>query len=107
MREIKVKKVNDNIINVIAKNYDHLKELCKYHDDILLCPKNSEDLFQDTILYISQDAKAVNMSEEELISYFCFRYKMIKYRAIKDKQQLKKIQYAEYIQTSKKEEEEE
>ena len=47
------------------------------------------------------------MSEEELISYFCFRYKMIKYRAIKDKQQLKEIQYAEYIQTSKKEEEEE
>lgn len=106
MREIKVKKVNNDIINVIAKNYDRLKELCKYHNDILLCSKTSEDLFQDTILHVSQDPKAVIMSEEELIDYFCYRYKMIKYQAIKDKQQLKEIQYAEYIQTSKKEDEE-
>lgn len=94
--------VNHDVINTIARNYYKLKELCRYDHDLLLCSKSYEDLFQDAVLYVSQDEKAVSMPSGELIDYFRYKFNMIKYQALKDNAQLKEIPYADYIQASQK-----
>lgn len=107
MRKTRAGKTNFKIMTVIAKNYDHLKQLCSYRDHGLFCSKSHEDLFHDTILFVSQDDKASSLStDEELIDYFCYRFRMIEYQAINDNKLLKEIPYADYLQTSKTAEEE-
>lgn len=90
----------------IAHNYDRLKQLCGYRATGLYCSKSYEDVFQDTVLLISQDEKATTLTtEEDLINYFCYRFRMIEFQAINDNKQLKEIPYADYLQTSKTTEE--
>lgn len=86
----------------IAHNYDTLKVLCGYRASGLYCSKSYEDIFQDTVLLVSQDDKASSLSsDEELIDYFCYRFRMIMFQAIHDNKQLKEIPYADYLQTNK------
>lgn len=102
MRKIKKGKASDKVMRMIAHNYNWLKQLCGYRSSGLYCSKSYEDLFQDTILFISQDEKASTISsEQDLISYFCYRFRMIEYQAINDNKLLKEIPYADYLQTSK------
>lgn len=90
----------------IAHNYDTLKQLCSYRASGLYCSKSYEDIFQDTVLLVSQDDKASSLSsDKELIDYFCYRFRMIMFQAINDNKQLKEIPYADYLQTSKTTEE--
>lgn len=93
---------------MIARNYNRLKQLCSYHTSGLYCSKSYEDIFQDTILFVSQDEKASTLSsDKELIDYFCYRFRMIEYQAVNDNKQLKEIPYADYLQTHKEEDAEE
>lgn len=106
MRKTRTGKANPEIMIMIAHNYEHLKQLCSYRDFGLYCSKSYEDIFQDTVLLVSQDEKASTLSsEKELIDYFCYRFRMILYQAINDNKQLKEIPYADYLQTSKATEE--
>lgn len=100
MRKIKAGKVNPKVIAAIARNYDRLKELCGYRSHGLFCSQSHEDIFQDTVLFVSQDKKASTLStDKELLDYFCYRYRMIEYQIINDNKQLKEIPYADYLQT--------
>ncbi len=94
-------------MSVIAHNYDKLKQLCGYRASGLYCSKSKEDIFQDTIVFVSQDEKASSLStDKELIDYFCYRFRMIEYQAINDNKLLKEIPYADYLQAPKTTEEE-
>lgn len=94
-------------MSVIAHNYNRLKQLCGYRSSGLYCSKSYEDIFQDTVLLVSQDEKASTLSSEnELIDYFRYRFRMIEYQAINDNKQLKEMPYADYLQASKNKEEE-
>ena len=108
MRTLKNGKIDKRVMSMIVRNYDKLKDLCIYRSHGLLCSKSYEDIFHDAILFVSQDKKAsLIFSEEELIRYFNYRFRMILYQTINDNKQLKEIPYADYIQTSKKEDSEE
>ena len=102
MRKTKTGKADKKVMDVIARNYSKLKELCGYCDYGLYCSKSYEDIFQDTVLYISQDEQAAMLSfDKELIEYFCYRFKMIEYQAINDNKTLKENSYADNKQAQK------
>lgn len=100
MRKIRTGKVYSGVMVVIARNYERLKLLCDNHTHSLFCSKSYEDLFQDTILLVSHDEKASTLSsEEEIIKYFCHRFRMVEFQAINDNKLLKEIPYVDYLQT--------
>ncbi len=95
-------------MDMIARNYNRLKQLCSYRTSGLYYSKSYEDIFQDTILLVSQDEKASTLSsDKELTDYFCYRFRMIEYQAVNDNKQLKEIPYADYLQAHKEEDAEE
>ena len=107
MRRIKKGKVNDKVMAMIASNYKQLKQLCADHSHGLYCSKDNEDIYQDTVLFVSLDEKASSLStDKELIDHFCYRFRMIEYQAINDNKLLKEIPYADYLQAPKTTEEE-
>lgn len=97
MRRIKTGKINKRIMAMIERNYSKLKELCGYRSYGCFCSKSYEDIFQDTVLYVSQDkrASAIN-TDKELVEYFHYRFKMIDFQTINDNKLLKEIPYADY-----------
>lgn len=102
MRKTRKGKASDKVMVMIAHNYDRLKQLCGYRASGLYCSKSYEDVFQDTVLLVSQDEKASTLSsEKELIDYFCYRFRMILFQAINDNKLLKEIPYADYLQAKK------
>ena len=101
MRITRKGKANKKVMSVIAHNYEKLKQLCGYRASGLYCSKSREDIFQDTVLFVSQDEKAVSLPDKELIQYFCYRFRMIEYQSINDNKLLKEIPYADYLQTPK------
>ena len=96
MRKIKIGKADNGVMTLLARNYSKLKNLCGYRDYGCFCSKSYEDIFQDTVIYVSQDKRAVGMPEDELVNYFCFRFKMILFQTINDNKELKEIAYADY-----------
>lgn len=108
MRKTRKGKANDEVMSMIAHNYNRLKLLCDYRIQGLYCSKSYEDIFQDTVLLVSQDEKAASLpTERELVDYFCYRFRMIEYQAINDNKQLKEIPYADYLQAQKEEDSQE
>ena len=102
-RKTKQGKVNRYALDVISKNYERLKSLCNYNDRGCYCSKSYEDIFQDTILYVIHDKESFNMeTEEEIISHFLFRHKMIEFQTINDNKMLKEVKYADYIQAKER-----
>lgn len=100
MRKTRIGKPNKRVMDFIARHYMHLKDMCGYRSFGLYCSKSYEDIFQDTVLYVSQDEKAATIkTDEEMIEYFCYRFRMIEFQAINDNKMLREVQYAEYIQT--------
>jgi len=103
MRGIKKGTADNHVMEVLAGNYDKLKQLCGYRKSGLYCSKSYEDIFEDTILFVAQDTKAASLkSDKEIIDYFRYRYRMIQYQTINDGKQLKEIHYADYLQTKEK-----
>jgi len=97
---------DNHVMEVLAGNYDKLKQLCGYRKSGLYCFKSYEDIFEDTILFVAQDKKAASLkSDKEIIDYFCYRYRMIQFQTINDNKQLKEIHYADYLQARQKIEE--
>lgn len=96
MRKIKIGEADNGVMTLLARNYSKLKNLCGYRDYGCFCSKSYEDIFQDTVIYVSQDKRAVGMPEDELVNYFCFRFKMILFQTINDNKELKEIAYADY-----------
>lgn len=98
----KKNKYYPKVAESIGRNYIRLQSLCHYRDFGLYGSRSYEDIFQDTVIYVIQDAEASTLlSDEAIIDHFCHRYRMIEYQTIQDAKQLKEIPYADYIQTQK------
>lgn len=93
-------------MNILADNYTLLKDRCRIVGDIVWCSKNYEDIFHDTIMYVSQDDKADGLSEEELLDFFCYRFKMLEFQTISDNKLERKVEYADYKKNNKETSEE-
>lgn len=88
------------IAESIGRNYDKLRALCFRQAAGYFDSRGHEDIFQDTVLYVIQDAEALQcVTDEALVTHFLRRYRMIEFQTIHDAQQLKKIPYADYLQT--------
>lgn len=89
------------IAESIGRNYYKLQALCFRPVSGCFDSRSYEDIFQDTVLYVIQDPEALTCgTDERLIEHFIRRYRMIEFQTIHDAQQLKKIPYADNIQTS-------
>ena len=107
MRKIRNGTVNRNVLNVIERNYEVLKDECKAISRGMFSGEDMEDIFHDTIQFVCQDRKAALLeTDSEVFRYFKFKYRMIKFQRIKDSKSLKETEYADYKQTSKKEDKE-
>lgn len=85
----------ERIALIIQNNYVRLKTMCCNNISF-----NAFDVFHDTIEYVLRCADMSQMmTDEEVIHYFCYKYRMFKYRAIMTVRQRREISYADYIQT--------
>lgn len=86
------KKVYDHqVMDQLARLYYRLKDDLYSHINQSLPGVCFEDIFQDTILLVSSDPKARNLSDTALKSYFFFRFNMIEFRANKEMATMLKI----------------
>lgn len=84
----------------IGRNYYKLRSLCFRQFTGMFASQSYDDIFQDTVLYVIQDAESLKCSTDEaLIKHFLCRYRMIEFQTIRDAQQLKNKPYADYLQT--------
>lgn len=64
-----------------------------------------EDAFQDTVECILRSHHAAGLpNSENVIHFFCFKFRMFAYRARMARRARKEITYADYISSSTKEE---
>ncbi|MCE5175836.1 MAG: hypothetical protein ABFC90_07335 [Bacteroidales bacterium] len=75
---------NTLVLEVIAKNYEKLKEEIKIEKQSIDVPtRNIDDVFQDTILLIAEDSKVSSFKKEtEILEYFKYRYNVMRYRTV-------------------------
>lgn len=67
---------------MIASLYNRLYDDCLHLSIVIVGPKEIEDLFHDCIILVSQDT--TNRDEEDLISYFEYKFKMILFQNNQD-----------------------
>lgn len=103
-RDIKKPLHKSSVLEVIAKNYPRLKQLCDVTGLYLV---DKEDDFSETILLLTEDEKVSKMSENEVLEYFKYRYNMVRFRSAQEKKVRKEIPYADNIQTKKEADREE
>lgn len=75
---------SDYVASVLAKHYNGLKQEFDTGDAGNFHSMSYSDIFHEAILYVIQDKKAFEMSEDELIEHFKYRYNMIKFQIIQD-----------------------
>ena len=92
---------NAKVAETLAAHYNELYNslvmgsLVSYHGRCM------DDIFSDTLMYVIHQEDAP-LEEEELLSYFKYKFQMIKYQTIKDAQNLSLI-YGYHLQTKKNE----
>lgn len=98
---------NYEVMQMIASLYNELSDKCTYDRPKCYDGLSYQDMFQETILFISCDTKAVCLTKdkEKFIEYFIRRFKIVQFKVIHDSRRLKKEQYADYKQASPQEEE--
>ncbi|MCI1681427.1 MAG: ribbon-helix-helix domain-containing protein [Bacteroides sp.] len=94
------KKYNTRIIKMISDNYDRIKR------EIIQNYVYVEDVFQDTVLYLTSDKDAMPVKTKgELISLFKRRYNMLMYKSKQEKKERREMPYADYLQAKETTEE--
>ena len=84
------------VLNVLARNYIQLMIRCGVSKRGCFCSKSYEDIFEDTIMIVASDTKAKGMMEDkDILDWFCFRFKMVEYQAVRDNRQLREVSYAD------------
>ena len=97
MRRTKQGMTHDTVMQAIARNFERLKQVCGYRTFGCYCSQSYEDMFQDTVLVVSMDERAVAMTDAELVDFFAYRFKRTEYQTINDNKMLKEMPYADYI----------
>lgn len=99
MRFTKQGMTHDTVMQAIARNFERLKQICGYRTFGCYCSQSYEDMFQDTVLVVSMDERAVAMTDAELMDFFAYRFKRTEYQMINDNKMLKEIPYANYLKS--------
>lgn len=97
IRQLSSRRIPDvRVLTVLANNYIQLMVRCGVSKRGCFCSKNYEDIFEDTIMIVASDDKAKAMSDDkDILDWFCFRYKMVEYQAVRDNRQLREVSYAD------------
>lgn len=89
---------------MIAKLYDRLSDLSAKDRKIFYAGLSYEDIFQETIIKVSKDVKAEEITDDDdFVRYFLYRMRTVQYQIIKDSKRLKIADYADNIQTKEEE----
>lgn len=97
MRRIRNGKPDKRVMKVIESNYRKLKDTCGVNQNGVFSGESIEDIFHDTIQFVCQDSKAASFqTDNEILEYFNYRFRMIKFQRIKDSRMLKEIEYADH-----------
>lgn len=92
-RRRKAKTTSIDVMEVIGSNYE------KIRSSIISEMPYNNDVFQDTIIEVSEDPAAEGIkSKGEAIAFFKRKYNMLMYRYKKERNQRKEIEYADYLQ---------
>lgn len=75
---------SSRVADVIAKNYAELRQEFVKKEYGNYSSMSYEDIFQETVLFVIQDKKAFDLSDDEIIQHFKFRYNMIRFRIIQE-----------------------
>lgn len=103
---MKERKANSNVLLMIAKLYERLSDISAKDRQIYYAGLSYEDIFQDTIIKVSTDEKAAEITnDDEFVKYFLYRMKTVQYQTIKDSKRLKITAYADNLQTKEAEKE--
>lgn len=102
------RKTSRKVLLMIAKLYERLSDITAKDRQIYYAGLNYEDIFQDTIIKVSQDPKAeIIDNDDEFIQYFIYRMRTVQYQTIKDSKRLKITAYADNLQAKDNEKERE
>ena len=88
---------SDRVASVLAKSYNTLSNEFVKGEFGNYGSMSYEDIFHEAILYVIQDETAFNLSEQDIIAHFKYRYNMVKFQIIQDSKLLSA--YANYPQT--------
>lgn len=103
---MKERKANSNVLLMIAKLYERLSDISAKDRQIYYAGLSYEDIFQDTIIKVSTDEKAAEITnDDEFVRYFLYRMKTVQYKTIKDSKRLKLTAYADNLQAKDREKE--
>lgn len=76
--------INQSVERQLGRVYRLIRQQHKLDKCNCIGGRSDEDIFDDTFLFILGDKDAVNLTDEEFISHFKRRYKMIKFQIYKD-----------------------
>ena len=77
---------SNSVMRVLGDNYNLLKSRINESDLYEnIDGRTLEDVFEECILYVSQDVKAKRLSEKKLIAHFLYRYNMLRFKAMRSK----------------------
>lgn len=100
------RKANTKVLLMIARLYERLSDISAKDRKIYYAGLSYEDIFQDTIIKVSTDEKAAEITnDEEFVRYFLYRMKTVQYQTIKDSKRLKITTYADNLQAKESEKE--
>lgn len=100
------RKANSKVLLMIAKMYERLSDISAKDRQIYYAGLSYEDIFQDTIIKVSTDEKAAEITDEnEFVKYFIYRMRTVQYQTIKNSKRLKITTYADNLQAKESEKE--
>lgn len=100
------RKANSKVLLMIARLYERLSDISAKDRQIFYAGLSYEDIFQDTIIKVSTDEKAEEITDDdEFVKYFLYRMKTVQYQTIRNSKRLKITAYADNLQTKESEKE--
>lgn len=85
-----------HIAAALDRNYDLLLRLCSINIERNHGSVSDMDIFHETILFVSHDKRCIDLkTDDDIVHYFAYRYRMILYQTVKDESQRKTILYAD------------
>lgn len=97
MREITVKAdVDQHVMECLGMHYTELRARCRQDWQLGNMTRSWCDVFHDTFIYVAQDVEAKTKTEEELLEHFMYRFRLLKFQAMKEQQTEKVKLYADH-----------
>lgn len=87
-----------HVAAVLSRNYDLLREKCQLRLSSRYGAMDATDIFHETIVLVTHDARCANMCEYDIIHYFIYRHRMVSYQMFMDENSRKQVSYADDIQ---------